>query len=55
MKAIIKQEIEISPDIKEGDKVIFKYNYEKSSLIFPLEFNIMKIGNHFIKMILNLK
>jgi hypothetical protein len=44
MKAIIKQEIEISPDIKEGDKVIFKYDYDDIKQKFDIIKKYYKYG-----------
>ena len=37
MKALIKIEIGVPDDVKEGDEIRFSYDYEKSSLIFPID------------------
>jgi hypothetical protein len=40
MKAIIKQNIDICPDIKKDDIVKFKFDYDNSEFIYPLVDNI---------------
>ena len=37
MKALLKINIELPKDVKENDPVVFKYDYDKASLIFPIE------------------
>ena len=45
MKALIKQYVSVDPCIKEGDDIIFKYDYDGASLIFPLEDTLANFGN----------
>jgi hypothetical protein len=37
MNALIKIKIVVPNDVKEGDEIRFVYDYEKSSLIFPVD------------------